>query len=64
MEVDFVLKYGKDILAIEVKSQSGSQKTSGMDLFSKMYPQSKLLLVSEQGMPIEQFLKTSLMSLF
>jgi len=57
-EVDFVLRKGKTLIAIEVKS--GRRKTSfpGMEAFSKMFPVKRKLLVGSQGIPWQEFLMT------
>jgi predicted AAA+ superfamily ATPase len=56
-EVDFVLKFGKSITAIEVKSNKESFNASGIDLFVERFKPSKILLVGEQGLSVERFLK-------
>jgi predicted AAA+ superfamily ATPase len=66
-EVDFVLKKGKELIAVEVKS--GRVKTSlpGMQAFLKNYRAKKLLLVGGGGIGIEEFLgmnSEQLISLF
>jgi hypothetical protein len=55
-EVDFVLRKGKKVAAIEVKT--GKKKTSlpGMELLTKEFKITKKLLVGEYGIPIEEFL--------
>ncbi len=55
-EVDFVLKLGDNITAIEVKSNSDSFKRSGVDLFVKEFKPNRVLLIGEQGIPLEDFL--------
>lgn len=55
-EVDFVLKHGDNITAIEVKSGSKSMKFSGMDLFVKEFNPNRILLVGDQGISISDFL--------
>lgn len=57
-EVDFVLERGKNLLAIEVKSSKKKGKLSGMNLFSKKYPQARTLLIGRDGMLLDKFLKT------
>ncbi len=54
-EVDFVLRNGKSVIGIEVKS--GIQKSFyGMDQFKKKFSPEKLLLVGDNGIKIEKFL--------
>ncbi|PCI92656.1 AAA family ATPase [Candidatus Aerophobetes bacterium] len=60
MEVDFVLKKGDSITAIEVKSSPRKEKLSGMNAFVKAYNPSKVLLVGEQGIPLEKFLSSTI----
>lgn len=55
-EVDFVLKQGDNITAIEVKSGAESFRQSGIDLFVKECKPNRVLLVGEQGIPIADFL--------
>jgi len=59
-EVDFVLRHGKVLTAIEVKSNSETLKNSGIDLFIKKYKPKRVLLVGEKGISFEQFLTTPL----
>ena len=60
-EVDFVLKRGDSITAIEVKSNnSESINRSGLNLFVKEFSPNKVLIVGNQGIPIEDFLKSPL----
>lgn len=56
-DVDFVLKKGNQVVAVEVKS--GRRKTSlrGVEAFSRQYQGVKKLLVGAQGIPIEIFLE-------
>lgn len=57
-EVDFILKKGSVLIAIEVKSSERREKLSGMDAFNKMYQPKKSLLVGYHGIKIEEFLST------
>ena len=64
-EVDFVLKKGRDLIAIEVKSGNNIGSVSGLDAFKKAFNPKKLLVVgNNHGMALEQFLKTPLLDLF
>lgn len=63
-EVDFVLKQGKKLVAIEVKSGKESLNRSGIDLFAARFKPSRILLVGEKGISIKDFFKTSLSELF
>ncbi len=59
-EVDFVLKKGNEITAIEVKSGKDSIYQSGIDMFVEKFKPKTILLVGEQGLSVEEFLKTPL----
>lgn len=56
-EVDFVLKNGEKITAIEVKSTQEKLTTSGIDRFVKEFKPDRILLIGDQGIPITDFLK-------
>lgn len=57
-EVDFVLRRGKKLVAIEVKSGRKKQGLPGIEAFSKEFPVTKKLLVGTGGIKIEDFLLT------
>jgi Predicted ATPase (AAA+ superfamily) len=63
-EVDFVLQWGEKLIAIEVKSGRESLRASGIDAFAKQFQPDRILLVGDQGIPLEQFLSTHPSSLF
>ena len=58
-EVDFVLRRGDKVLALEVKA--GNRRTSlpGMAAFDKAFGSAKKLLVGTGGIPFEEFLQIS-----
>ncbi len=58
-EVDFVLKKGDKIVALEVKSNV-SEKISAMTAFNKAFKPYKLLQIGGQGMPLETFFSSSI----
>ncbi|MBI5047389.1 MAG: ATP-binding protein [Deltaproteobacteria bacterium] len=60
-EVDFVLRLGKTIAAIEVKSGRSKDTLVGMDAFSSIFKPQKKLLVGGSGISIEEFLSTAVM---
>jgi hypothetical protein len=62
-EVDFVLQFGKQVIALEVKSGDGSAKR-GLDAFRKHYPEAKTIVVGRNGFPVEEFLLLSPRQLF
>lgn len=55
-EVDFIVKKGQKVLAIEVKSGRKSRSLGGMNAFLKKYPESKPLLVGGEGVDLDFFL--------
>lgn len=57
-EVDFVLRSGKTVVAIEVKSGSSKEGLPGMDVFEKIFKPKRKLLVGEDGIPLEKFMRT------
>lgn len=56
-EVDFVLKKGKVLIAVEVKSGAAKTSLPGMEAFSKNYRAKKLLLIGGGGIGIDEFLR-------
>ena len=60
-EVDFVLRLGKTIVAIEVKSGRSKDTLAGMETFSSLFKPQKKLLVGGSGISIEEFLSTAVM---
>lgn len=62
-EVDFVVKSGKKICAIEVKTAK-ARMTSGLQIFSERYHPQKNWMVGEGGLKWEEFLLLSLDDLF
>lgn len=62
-EVDFVISKGNRVVALEIKSGKGRQ-TVGMHAFSKKYPAAKVLLISENSLSWEDFLKIDPTTLF
>ncbi len=55
-EVDFILRSGKTVVAIEVKSGSRKEGLPGMDAFDKAFKPKRKLLVGGDGIPLEKFL--------
>lgn len=54
-EVDFVLRRGPSLTAIEVKSGFQPFRKSGMDSFVAAFNPSRILCVGEQGLSLEEF---------
>ena len=55
-EVDFVVKAGKQLVAIEVKSGRVSSALPGMMAFDETFGATRKLLVGSDGIPVEDFL--------
>lgn len=62
-EVDFVLVKETKVVAIEVKSNH-EKDTSGLHTFQDLFHPYRSVLVGEEGIPIETFLKSDLKELF
>lgn len=58
-EVDFVLREGRTLVAIEVKSGRRKATLSGMDAFAKAFKPTRKLLVGAGGIDLEEFLLAS-----
>ena len=55
-EVDFVLRQGRRLVALEVKSGRGKDSLPGMDAFARQFKPKRKLLVGGQGIPLDEFL--------
>ena len=55
-EVDFVLKHGPRVVGIEVKSGPKAGTLRGLHEFEKVFKPARIMLVGEQGIPLEEFL--------
>jgi len=55
-EVDFVLRKGRKLFGIEVKSGRQRSGFSGLERFATAYHPERSLVVGSQGIPLEQFL--------
>ena len=55
-EVDFVLRRGRNLVAIEVKSGRRKDSLPGMEGFCREFPVTRKLLVGADGIPLEEFL--------
>jgi len=63
-EMDFVVKYGKKIFGIEVKSNTEKINAISRETFSACFPGSRLILVGDSGISYEEFMLTPLPELF
>jgi len=57
-EVDFILRSGKTVVAIEVKSGSRKEGLPGMDAFDKAFQPQRKLLAGGDDIPLEKFMLT------
>ena len=55
-EVDFVLRAGRTVVAIEVKSGPAPMAHSGLAAFAATFKPKRTLLVGGDGIPVEEFL--------
>jgi uncharacterized protein len=55
-EVDFVLKKGKTIVGVEVKSGIGDASRTWMEEFARAFSPKRVLLVGADGIQLDQFL--------
>ena len=58
-EVDFVLRTGRTLTAIEVKSGRSPNTFPGLAAFAKEFGPDRSLLVGEDGIPLQEFLSRS-----
>jgi hypothetical protein len=57
-EVDFVVRAGRKLVAIEVKSGRAPESLPGMQAFNAAFKPDRLLLVGGNGIPVDEFLRT------
>ncbi|MEW6073966.1 MAG: ATP-binding protein [Planctomycetota bacterium] len=55
-EVDFVVRAGRTLTAIEVKSGRSRDTQPGLAAFARAFPPARVLLVGGDGIPVEEFL--------
>ena len=55
-EMDFVLERGRRLIGVEVKSGPGGGNSRSLDMFRQKFEPERILLVGEQGAPLEEFL--------
>jgi len=60
LEVDFVLKKGQNLTAIEVKSRAKKDAFLGIKEFEKKFHPQRSLVVGPNGLQLEEFLKCSI----
>ncbi|RPI06344.1 MAG: ATP-binding protein [Zetaproteobacteria bacterium] len=57
-EVDFVLRSGKRLAAIEVKSGASKGSFPGMEAFMRAFHPQRTLVVGGDGLPLDEFFRT------
>jgi predicted AAA+ superfamily ATPase len=57
-EVDFVVRLGQRVAAIEVKSGADKGALPGMEAFTRTFRPQRTLLIGGDGLPLEQFFRT------
>jgi len=57
-EVDFVVRMGRRVVAIEVKTSAGKGTFPGMEAFARTFHPQRTLLVGGDGLSLEQFFRT------
>jgi predicted AAA+ superfamily ATPase len=56
-ELDFVLRRGKILVAVEVRSGRKRGTLPGTEAFAKEFPVTRKLLVGKEGIPVQEFLE-------
>ena len=56
MEVDYVVRAGRRLVAIEVKSGRARELPAGMAVFKAAFKPQRMLLVGGDGIGVEDFL--------
>lgn len=62
LEVDFVIKSGRNLLGVEVKSGRKMTALSGLERFRTSFRKAETMLVGGQGIEIEKFLSTPMLN--
>ena len=62
-EVDFVIRKGDKLIALEVKSGNSANR-GGLEKFKKHYPSARIMIIGEKGLPWQKFLATDPKELF
>lgn len=57
-EVDFVLRRGPEVIAIDVTCGTETRPTLGLEAFKARFKSRRTLLVGEGGVPLGDFLST------
>lgn len=59
-EVDFVVRKGQRVTALEVKSGAHRRPPAGLGAFLKRYPTAKTMVIGSAELPLQQFLEAPL----
>jgi len=62
-EVDFVLRKGNSLTAVEVKSGQKRLGSNGLTAFKERYPRAKPIIVGTGGIGLKEFFETPLLKL-
>jgi uncharacterized protein len=62
-EIDFVIERGKNVVGLEIKS-GWAQSAPGVTAFQKEYPEHKILLIGNSGLPWQTLLEMNPVELF
>lgn len=63
-EIDFVIRKGKALVAIEVKSGKARMALPGLEVFGRKYKTRRKLIVGSMGIEIKEFLETPIIDWF
>ncbi len=63
-EVDFVLSFGKKVIALEVKSGKKKESLQGLSEIRKKHSIHRALVIGSQGIPLKEFFQMELADLF
>jgi predicted AAA+ superfamily ATPase len=55
-EVDYIMRKGRSLVAIEVKSSRRRDSLPGLDAFARRHPSTRRLLVGGNGIALDDFL--------
>ncbi|MGH8908012.1 MAG: ATP-binding protein [Egibacteraceae bacterium] len=57
-EVDYVVRWGQSLAAVEVKSGSRRESLPGLDAFTRTFHPARAFVVGTGGVPLEEFLSS------
>lgn len=63
LEVDFILRRGGSVVAIEVKSND-ERHSAGLEVFRQMFHPSRSVIIGNGGIPVEDFLCADITKIF